>query len=324
MAIIYLHKQNLFDNLNKISKINPNILAVIKDNAYGHGIISFSKMLKEWGINKVCVKNNDEAEVIKNLFEEIIIFFPHTGRNAKNFSYCINSLKQLKKNRHPYIHLKIDTGMHRNGILIDELEEALDIIKNKEFELRGVFTHFCCADETANDMFIQYERFKNIKNRVEAFCKENEIKIPYFHIANSYALDKLPDTFDYVRPGIALYGGIEGYKPVMELRADVLSSRILKKGWGCGYNKMYMSDEDIEVTTIDIGYGDGLPYFKTGCKLKDAEAIGKISMDSMIIKGRFEKEVVIFDDVKEFVKNFDTITYDILVKISPRIKRKIV
>ena len=324
MATVYLHKQNLFDNLNKISKINSNILAVIKDNAYGHGIISFSKMLKEWGIKKVCVKNNDEAEVIKNLFEEIIIFFPHTGRSAKNFSYCINSLKQLKKNRHPYIHLKIDTGMHRNGILMEELKEALKIIKDKEFELRGVFTHFCCADETANDMFIQYERFKNIKSIVEEYCKKNELKNPYFHIANSYALDKLPDTFDYVRPGIALYGGIEGYKPVMELRAEVLSSRVLKKGWGCGYNKMYISDKNIEVTTIDVGYGDGIPYFQNGCKLKNAEALGKISMDSMIIKGRFEKEVVVFDDVKEFVKNFDTITYDILVKISPRIKRKIV
>ncbi|WP_456479604.1 alanine racemase [Nautilia sp.] len=324
MATVYLHKENLFDNLDKISKINPNILAVIKDNAYGHGIINFSKMLKEWGVKKVCVKNNDEAEVVKNLFDEIIIFFPHTGRSARNFSYCINSLKQLKKNRHPYIHLKIDTGMHRNGVLADELEKALEIIKEKEFELRGVFTHFCCADETANDMFIQYERFKDVKNRVENFCKKNEMKIPYFHIANSYALDKLPDTFDYVRPGIALYGGIEGYKPVMELRADVLSSRVLKKGWGCGYNKMYMSGEDIEITTVDVGYGDGLPYFKNGCKLKNAEAVGKISMDSMILKGCFEKEVVVFDDVKEFVKNFNTITYDILVKISPRIKRKTV
>jgi len=324
MATVYLHKQNLFDNLDKISKTNPNILAVIKDNAYGHGIISFSKMLKEWGIKKVCVKNNDEAEIVKSFFEEIIIFFPHTGRSAKNFSYCINSVKQLKKNRHPYIHLKIDTGMHRNGILIDEIGEALEIIKNKEFELRGVFTHFCCADEISNDTFIQYEKFKKVKKQIEKYCNENNIKLPYFHIANSYALEKIPDTFDYVRPGIALYGGIEGYKPVMELRADVLSKRILKKGEGCGYNKMHMSDKDIEITTIDTGYGDGLPYFKNGCQLKEARALGKISMDSMIVEGHFKKEVVVFDDVKEFAKNFDTITYDILVKISPRIKRKTV
>lgn len=324
MATVYLHKQNLFDNLNKISKINPNILGVIKDNAYGHGIVSFSKMLKEWGIKKVCVKNIGEAEMVKDFFEEIIVFFPHTGRSAKNFSYCINSLKQLKKNRHPYIHLKIDTGMHRNGILTEELEEALEIIKKRDFELKGVFSHFCCADETSNDTFIQYERFKQVKKEIEKYCFQNGIKIPYFHISNSYALDKIPDTFDYVRPGIALYGGIEGYKPVMELRADVLSNRILKAKQGCGYNKMYMSDKDIEITTVDLGYGDGLPYFRNGCKLKDAQALGKISMDSMILKGRHEKEVVVFDDVKEFVKNFDTITYDVLVKISPRIKRKIV
>jgi alanine racemase len=97
MSTIYLHKKNLFDNLNKISKTNPNILAVIKDNAYGHGIFSVSKVLKEYGIKKVCVKNLQEAEIVKSKFEEIIIFYPHTGRGAKNFSYCINSISQLKK-----------------------------------------------------------------------------------------------------------------------------------------------------------------------------------------------------------------------------------
>ena len=324
MATVYLHKQNLFDNLNKISKINPNILAVIKDNAYGHGIVSFSKMLKEYGIKKVCVRNNAEAEITKHMFEEVVVFFPHTGRVGKNISYCINSLKQLNKNRHPFIHLKIDTGMHRNGILMSELHKALEIIKHKKFELKGVFTHLCCADETGGDTFIQYERFKQTIKIVKNFCNTNNINLPYFHIANSYALNKLPDTFDYVRPGIALYGGIEGYEPVMELRADVISNRILHKNEGCGYNKTFISDKDIEVTTIDVGYGDGIPYFKNGCKLKQTEALGKISMDSMIIQGKYEKEVIIFDNIKEFIRNFDTITYDVLVKISPRIRREIV
>jgi len=324
MATVLLHKKNLFHNLEIISKTNPNILAVIKDNAYGHGIISFSKMLKEWGIERVCVRNIQEAEAIRPFFKEIVVFYPHTGRGAKNFSYCINSLKQLKKNRHPYIHIKIDTGMHRNGIMPEEIEKALEISFEKGFEIKGVFSHFCCADETGCDVFIQYERFKKIKSIIEDVFEKRSLPRPYFHIANSHALKKLPDTFDYVRPGIAMYGGIEGYKPVMELRADVISTRKLEKGQGCGYNKMYMSETDIEITTVDVGYGDGIAYFKNGCRLKDAEALGKISMDSMILKGRFEKEVVVFDDVKEFVKNFDTITYDILVKISPRIKRKIV
>jgi len=323
MATIYLNKKNFFSNLDKISSINPNILAVIKDNAYGHGIISITKLLKEYGIKKVCVRNNAEAEIIKGLFEEILIFNPTTAREGKNVSYAINSLKQLKKNRHPYIHLKIDTGMHRNGVMVEEIDEALEIIKQKEFELRGVFTHFCCSEEENCDTFIQYEKFKQIKTEIEKFCKENSIKKPYFHIANSTALNKLPDTFDYVRPGIAMYGGIEGYKPVMSLIANVVSSREIEND-GVGYNKMFFTKEKIKLTTIDVGYADGIPYFKNGCKLKETEAVGKISMDYMSVIGEFKKEVVVFDDIKEFVKNFDTITYDILVKMSPRIKRVII
>ncbi len=323
MATIYLNKSNLFYNLQKISSINPNILAVIKDNAYGHGIISISKLLKEFGIKKACVRNIDEANITRGFFEEILIFNPPTSRGAINFSYAINSLKQLKKNRHPYIHLKIDTGFRRNGIVESELDEVLNIIKEKEFELRGVFSHFCCADEYRCDTFIQYDKFLKIKEKIVSFCKVNNLNVPYFHIANSFALSKLPETLDFVRPGIAIYGGIEGYKPVMSLEADVVSVRELDEKEGCGYNKIFMSDEKIKISTIDVGYADGIPYFRNGCKLKDTIALGKISMDYMIVKGEFKK-VVIFDDIKEFVKNFDTITYDILVKMSPRIKRKII
>ncbi|GAX87889.1 alanine racemase [Lebetimonas natsushimae] len=320
MATIYLNKKNLFYNLDKISQVNPNILAVIKDNAYGHGIITFSKMLREYGIKKVCLRNNFEAELVKDIFEEVIIFYPGTNRNAKNISYSINSLIQLKKNRHPYIHLKIDTGMHRNGILMEELEEALEIIKKKELELRGVFSHFCCADETTPDTFIQYKRFEEVRNRVIEFCKKNNLNIPYFHLANSEALLKLPKTFDYVRPGIAMYGGIDGFKPVMKLVAKTISKRKITSLQGVGYNKKFISSKDMTVSTVDVGYGDGIPYFTNGCELKETQALGKISMDSMIVEGDFD-EVIIFDDVKEFVKNFNTITYDILVKMSPKIKR---
>ncbi|WP_457562401.1 alanine racemase [Caminibacter pacificus] len=320
MATLYINKQNLFKNLDKISSKNPNILAVIKDNAYGHGIFTISKLLKEYGIKKVCVRNNQEAELVKDLFEEILIFNPTTGRSFKNFSYAINSLTQLKKNRHPNIHLKIDTGMHRNGILISELDEALELIKEKEFNLIGVFSHFCCSEEVGCDTFIQYDKFLEIKKRVLKFCKQNSLNKPYFHIANSTAIFKLPDTLDYVRPGIAIYGGIEGFEPVMSLVAKAVSVRELDAKEGVGYNKTFISDENIKITTVDVGYADGIPWFKNGCKLKNTQAIGKISMDYMSVIGE-HKEVVVFDDIKEFVKNFDTITYEILVKMSPRIKR---
>ena len=319
MATIYINKENLFFNLSKISSINPNIIAVIKDNAYGHGIITISKLLKEFGIKKVAVRNNTEADIVKGFFEEVLVFNPLTNRNAINISYAINSLNQLKKNRHPYIHLKINTGMNRNGIEIEEIDEVLELILKKNFEIRGVFSHFCCSEEEGTDRFIQYEKFKKIREKIIEFCKANSLKKPYFHIANSSALSCLPDTFDYVRPGIAIYGGIEGYKPVMSLVAKALHTRVIKND-GVGYNKKFFSKEKIKITTIDVGYADGIPYFQNGCRLKNTKAVGKISMDYMAVLGEF-KEVVIFDDIKEFVKNFDTITYDILVKMSPRIKR---
>ena len=322
MAVLYLNKSHFFDNLNKISSINSNILAVIKDNAYGHGIIAISKLLVEYGIKKVCVRDNKEAEVVKDFFEEILIFNPSYGYSYKNFSYTINSFDQLKKTKHKNIHLKIDTGMHRNGILFDDLEKVLDFIKEKEFNLKGVFSHLCCADEITPDTFIQFDRFKKVKKFVEEYCNKNNLNIPYFHLSNSAGL-KLPETFDYVRPGIAMYGGIDGFRGVAKLVAKTISKRELKKGEGVGYNKIFIADEDMIISTIDIGYGDGIPYFKNGIRLKESIALGKISMDSMIVKGDF-KEVVIFDDVKEFVKNFDTITYDILVKLSPRIKRVVI
>ncbi len=323
MAFVYLNKEKFFNNLKKISSINPNIIAVIKDNAYGHGILPISKMLKEFGVKKVAVRDNDEARIVRGFFEEILIFNPPTSRDAMNFSYAINSLLQLKKNRHPYIHLKVDTGFRRNGILEEEVEEALEIILKKGFELRGVFSHFCCADEDGCDTFIQYDKFLKIKDKVEKFCTKNNLHLPYFHIANSAALTKLPNTLDFVRVGIAMYGGIDGYEGVMKLVGKMVSRRVLDEKEGCGYNKAFMSDKKRVITTIDIGYADGIPYFKNGCKLKDTFALGKISMDYMIVDGEWD-EVVVFDDVKEFVKNFDTITYDILVKISPKIKRKIV
>jgi alanine racemase len=281
-------------------------------------------MLTEYGVKKVCVRNNAEASLVKNFFEEIIVFNPSGAREGKNVSYSVNSLSFLKKNRHPYVHLKIDTGMRRNGIMPEELDLALEAALNGNFEIRGVFTHFCCADEDGCDTFVQYDKFLEIKKRVESFCEKHSLKKPYFHIANSAALFKLPDTFDFVRPGIAMYGGMEGFKPVMSLVAEVVSVRELDEKEGCGYNKNFMSEEKIKITTIDVGYADGIPYFKNGCKLKDAEALGKISMDYMTVRGEFKKRVVVFDDINEFVKNFDTITYDILVKMSPRIQRKII
>jgi len=328
LAYIEINKNNLLHNLNLISKTSQReILAVIKDNAYGHGILHIAKILQEAGIKRVCVRNNIEAKLIQDMFEEILVFFPKLHYNAMNISYTISDMKSLKRCKHKKIHLKFDTGMHRNALNLDDLDEILNLSFSK-FEVKGVFSHFCCSDEIGNDTFIQLEKFKNLKSKVVEFCKKNNFDIPKFHIANSDAIFKLPkkDLFDYVRPGIALYGGIkkQNLKPVMSLWGEAIKIIPIQKNQFVGYNKKYMFDEDTKITLIDLGYSDGILYFDKELILKDTKAVGKISMDSMSVIGEYKK-VCIFDDVREFVKNYPyTITYDILTKLKPNIKRIVV
>jgi len=326
LAYIEINKNNLLYNLDLIQKTtNTEILAVIKDNAYGHGILEIASILNEAGIKKVCVRNNFEANLVKKYFEEILVFFPTFEYNSANVSYTISDIKQLKRARHKKIHLKFDTGMHRNALNMDNIDEILELAFSK-FEVRGVFSHFCCSDEFGCDTFIQLDRFKKIRNKIIDFCKQNGYEIPKFHLANSDAIFKLKDfsIFDYVRPGIAMYGGLKQTKPVMSLWGEAIKVQTIYKNEAVGYNKKYMFDKDTKTTLIDLGYSDGILYFDKELQLKDTIAVGKISMDSMTVIGEYKK-VCIFDDVKEFIKNYPyTITYDVLTKLKSYIERKIV
>jgi len=325
LAYIELDSNNLLDNINLIKKTtNKDIFAVIKDNAYGHGILEIAQILNKEGIKKVCVRNNFEAKLVQKYFEEILVFFPTLEYNGANISYTISNISQLKKSKHKKIHLKFDTGMHRNALNLEDIDTILEMAFSK-FEVRGVFSHFCCADEDSNDTFIQLERFKLIREKVIKYCKKNNYKIPKFHLANSDAIFKLKDfsLFDYSRPGIAMYGGIRNLKPVMSLWGERIKTYEIDKNQFVGYNKKYKFNEKNIVTLIDLGYSDGILYFDKQLQLKDTIAIGKISMDSMSVIGDYKK-ICVFDDIKEFSKNYPyTITYDILTKLKSYIPRKI-
>jgi alanine racemase len=325
LAFIEINKNNLLHNINLIQKIsNKEIFAVIKDNAYGHGIKEIAKILKEAGIKRVCVRNNFEAKLVEPYFKEILVFFPELYYNTMNISYTISDIKSLKRCKHRKIHLKFDTGMHRNALSLEDLDEILKIAFNK-FEVKGIFSHFCCSDEIGNDTFIQLQRFKELRNRVINFCNKNNFDLPKFHIANSDSVFKLPqnELFDYVRPGIALYGGMinENLKPVMSLWGEAIKVMEIKNNQYVGYNKRYKFNENVKITLIDLGYSDGILYFDKELILKNTKAVGKISMDSMSVIGEYKK-VCIFDDVREFIKNYShTITYDVLTKLKSSIKR---
>ncbi len=342
MSKIIIKKENYFHNLELLSQKaggKEKLMAVIKDNAYGHGLELMAQLASEFGITKAAVKTLDEALHVEQLFKEVLILADHppTELYSPNISFAVHSFEFLKKfPKKSNIHLNIDTGMHRNGVQMSELEDVLTYIKENSLNLKGIFTHFRSADDFNGELFWQQENWKKAKDESLMILKELEMKRPFFHSCNSSALLRSKDGIedDFARCGIATYGythidkNIATYDllPVMSLYANRLSTRVLKKGKKVGYGGVYMAREDKIISTYDIGYGDGFfRYDGLGdLSIANGQKIrGRVSMDSLCVEGDRE-EICLFDDVTKLSIYFNTITYEILTKLMPWIKREAV
>ena len=340
MAKIILNKSNYFHNLQIIEKklgSKDKIAVVLKDNAYGHGLIEISSMAKEYGVTKAVVRTYDEAKKIENFFEEILILADTDIHNfSHTFHIAINSIEDIERvPKNTNVHIKVDTGMHRNGISLQNLEEAIHGVLRKKLNLTGVFTHFRSADELSCEFFWQRLLFEHAKKLIQSTCEKLFLTVPKFHCANSSALFRFKDyPYDFARVGIAQYGYIETnpifdnptLKPVMSLWADKIVTRTLKKGQKVGYGGKYLAKKDMKISTYKVGYGDG--FFRLNGEQKyftqkGYEILGKVSMDNVSINSD-DQEVCIFDDVKQLAKIHNTITYEITTALKAHIPKVIV
>lgn len=340
MAKILINKDNLFHNLKVISNQvggKEKVAIVLKDNAYGHGLIQIATLAKEFGITKAVVRSEKEALIIEKLFDEILILaeknmstYSHTFHIALNSLEDIDNLPQNSK-----VHIKVDTGMHRNGISPNQLEDTILGLFKKKISISGIFTHHRSADEVSTTFYWQSSIFRDVKKNVKSICEQLNIPLPIFHSCNSSALFRTKDfNEDIARVGIATYGYIENdevfdnptLKPVLSLWANKLSSRTLLKGQSVGYGGTYTAKEDIRVSTYDLGYGDGFLRINEKQKYytpKGYQILGRVSMDNLTLNCE-DDEVCIFDDVRDLSKIQDTITYEITTTLSTNIKRIIV
>ena len=263
MAYIKINKDNFHYNLTQLTKkVNDlkKISVVLKDNAYGHGLKIIARLASEYGITQAVVISTKEAIQIEKYFNNVLILddvpFDH-----KRFSFAITSMNVLKSlESNINIELKVDTGMHRNGIMLDELDEALRIIKYRNLKLVGVMTHHKSADSLSSEFFWQEKIFDKVKKIVLT----QGFKNIRFHSHNSAAtLRNHSFNGDMARVGIAIYGYNElpnilnsiTLKPVLSLWAKKISSRILKKGQRVGYTGSYIAKKDMCISTYDLGYG---------------------------------------------------------------------
>jgi len=331
MAFITINRENFYHNLNQIALKTGSvekIAVVLKDNAYGHGLNIMAQLAYEFGIKHVVVKSLKEANSLKEIFSTILILNDKIITHPI-YSFAINTLEDINNAQvGAKVELKVDTGMHRNGIAMSELDDALKAIQNKQLNLVGVMTHFRSADVLSSELFWQQKNFESVKEKV----KQHNFTNIRFHASNSAAILRAQHfDEDIVRVGIAIYGYNELplvfdkviFKPVLALYARKISTRVLKKAQRIGYAGDFKASKEMIVSTYDLGYGDGwcrgnseTPYITT----EGLPILGRVSMDFIALESQKEK-VLIMNQAQEAAKYFDTISYEITTALSKDIER---
>ncbi|MCH9739850.1 MAG: alanine racemase, partial [Epsilonproteobacteria bacterium] len=304
---------------------------VLKDNAYGHGLELMAQLSAEFGLTQAVVRSYDEAQTIKPYFNQILIL----GDRAcvdEQCSFVLNSLDDIAHaQKGSSVELKVDTGMHRNGVALDELEEALKLIQNQELLLKGVLTHNRSADELSSELFWQQKQFEQVKERVKAFGFSN-IRFHSYNSATSLRLNC--KNQDLLRLGIGAYGYSElpsvcdslALKPVLSLWAKRVATRTIKKGERVGYGGTFMAPKEMTLSTYDLGYGDGWMRsnsFEPFVTAENVPILGRVSMDYITLESETE-EVCVVADALDAAKQVGTISYEIMTLLGKDIKRIVV
>ncbi len=352
------------DNYNLIrDKIGKDvkILAVVKAEAYGHGMMPVSKLLAENNVDYLGVARVKEAIQLRKggISCPILLFGPFSPTQIDTvISYQItptvytlelaNAINRGARRRNitHKVHLKIDTGMGRVGIWHEQaLELTRAIFKLPNIELEGIYTHFPSADEQEKDFtYQQIDDFKQLINRLE----KQGIIIPCKHAANSAAILDIEESyFNLVRPGLMLYGIYPSrhvlrdlvLKPAFSLKTTVTYLKNISPGRSISYGREYVAKTPTVVATLPLGYVDGYSHLlsnKSSVLIKGRRApiAGRICMDQMMVDvGKIEDvkvgdEVVLIGSqgtqeikIEEIADACGTISYQVLCWINQEVPR---
>lgn len=348
-TVLEVNLDKFYNNIKNIKKYvgKKELMPVVKANGYGTHINKRLDVLNNFNIVAVAIL--DEAIEIRKLGykKEIFVLNPISsdevadaikyditiGLSNKNLISLIN--KKLK------VHLEIETGMNRTGIKLVDLDNfILEVKKNKNIIVEGIYTHLSSADIDDKYTLRQLYLFRKAVNIV----KDNFKNIKYIHSSASNGLINYDDgVSNTVRPGIIMYGyesfkGSNDYiniEPVCKLKTKVSFVKELDKKESIGYCRKYISKKKMKVATIPIGYADGLrrSLFKKGKVLVDGrvvDIVGNICMDSCMIDVtdldvRVGDTVYIWDNreltVDDIAKQYKTINYEVISTISDRVPR---
>ena len=330
---ILISRRKLLNNVDYLSSLTSSkICAMVKANAYGHGIKEMVEIIDK-KVDYFGVSNENEALEIRQISDSGIIVFgacqDYEVLIKKHISFAIFSYFDAKKVINlakktkllPKIHVCINSGMNRYGVkTIEEFEKIIEIMRKNNIKLEGLYTHF--SSLTTDNYYTkkQHERFLEFASLLPKEWKT----IKHIGGGNSLYTDMSADMY---RVGLQLYGyGNEQVEPVMKVQSQIVDLQEVEKGEHVGYLCSYTATKNITVATVPLGYADGFPRklsnnFNININGKEAKSVGNICMDAMMfdvsdISCKVGDKVCVFDNATKFAKMLNTSEYEVLTNLS--------
>ncbi|MGB3863277.1 MAG: alanine racemase [Candidatus Aminicenantaceae bacterium] len=356
---IELNMDHIGWNLDKIRKrVNLPVMAVIKANAYGHGLILTARSLEKSGIDSLMVCKLEEAIQLRESEVACPIlnfgpFFPESAellvKHQISQSVFTSNVKILsstaaKMGKTAKIHIHIDTGMGRMGI---SYQEAFSLISElatlNNLKIQGISTTLTEDDEFDRE---QIRRLISICRRAQ----KDGIDLGRKHAASSAAIMSYPDSYlDMVRPGILVYGYYPSeksqhndklaLKPVLQLKCRVAAAKTLRPGDSISYHRAYIAKTREKIAVLPIGYSDGYPFNMAGRGFvllngERAPIVGSVTANHLEVRLKLDSNVSVGDEAvligdqkkenisaDELARWAEISTYKILIGLNPLLQR---
>ncbi len=358
-----------FGVFKKLVSKNTKLMAVVKSNAYGHGLVDFSKEMEMLGADFIGVDSMTEARALRRegITLPILVLgytmpelFAEAAKDDISLTVStfesLTAIAQAQLQKPLKIHIKIDTGMHRQGFLLEDLPKILGLLKSKILNhkspsilIEGLYTHFAAAKNPAfpKDTRDQLTEFKKWIDSFHAAGLK-----PIIHAAATAGTMLFPEShFDMVRIGIGLYGlwpatEVREYfrkkivlKPALTWKSFITEIKHLPRGSRIGYDLTEMLYKDSVVAVVPIGYWHGYPRSLSSIgrvvmKGEECRILGRVSMDMLTIDitdvahPKAGDEVLIMGGEDELpvsaaglARSLDASWYEVITRLNPLIKR---
>lgn len=354
-----------YRELRRLAAPSARMMAVVKADGYGHGAIRVSETALANGADWLAVARISEVVQLREggieaplllfglCFPEYVAYLAENNTRAS-----VNSLESARLLSEEAgrlgvrlkVHIKVDTGMGRLGIVSGGINRAarsiLDLAELPHLEIEGLYTHFASADSSDKDFA---RKQLHLFLELLAELKKHNFEVPLRHAANSAATIELPEShLDLVRPGIAQYGlwpsgesdrSLIDLKPVMSLKSRIIQLKEVPAGFKISYGCTYETENPTRIATVPVGYADGYNRLLSsrGAMLLHGvrvPVVGRVCMDLTMIDVGGVKGVEIGDEVvwlgrqgEEIISaegmadSLQTINYEVVTSITARVDR---